>query len=174
MTEERSIGEKPKTASPERGGEPASEAQTQLQAQGETERMEQDLSGERDRLLEENRALAEELQNLKTEYAKRAEKEEALAHLERLAGSKSAPLYRTALQRAEEQEELKHLPYSKRYEMSYYLCLGEQRDHRTGHFKDLPPMFAGSSGNGTLPAGVVKKPVTFEMARENAKKYIGK
>ncbi len=131
-------------------------------------------------LVSENERLNAELEKLKEDMARRIdaeEKEKALKHLENLLGSKADPMYQKAVQRGEQQEELRGLPYLKRYEMGCLLCLGEEELQQNGRENrktlSAPPLFSGSNGDGQIPSMPVKTPTDFETARENAKKYFG-
>ncbi len=123
-------------------------------------------------LAEENRLLSQELSKIKAEYEQNMESQRGEQLLEKLVGSRNQPLFERALKRACS-EELAALPHEKRYEVSYLLCLGEDaRAKRSSSLAgDAPPPFAHSAGNGQVALSMTKTPTSFEMAKENAKKY---
>ena len=95
--------------------------------------------------------------------------------MEEMAGGRNTELYKKALKKAEESEELQGLPYKKRYEMSCLLLLGEERRNNPDGIYGTAgfPVFARSQGSGSFPSVEVKEPKTFASAKENAKKYFG-
>jgi hypothetical protein len=126
-----------------------------------------------DRLYDENRTLIEELERVRDEMALREDMEKGRVHLEELVGSKTGALYDRAVKKAEI-EELAALPYEKRYELGYLLCLGEDAHRnrkRTGSVNP-PPRFAYSAGNSQVALSAEKRPTTFAAAKENAKRYL--
>ena len=126
-----------------------------------------------DRLCDENRTLAEELDRVRGEIAAREDLEKGRSRLEELVGSKTGALYERAVKKAEI-EELSALSYEKRYELGYLLCLGEDAHRnrsRTGNVNP-PPRFAYSAGNGQVALSAENKPTTFAAAKENAKRYL--
>ncbi len=125
------------------------------------------------RLAEENRVLSAELASLRTDLQRRAEQEQGEKLLERLVGSRTDPLFEMALARAKE-EDLAPLSAEKRFELGYLICLGKQaREGRPapGRTAGYPPAFAPSAGGGQVALSTLKAPTSFEMAKENAKKY---
>ena len=125
------------------------------------------------RLAEENKALNTQLSSLRADLERMTEKEQGQRLMEQLVGSRSNPIFEQALQRAQS-EDLAPLPIEKRCELGYLLCLGQQaREGRTaGTFGGAyPPPFASSAGNGQVALSAMKAPTSFEMAKENAKKY---
>ncbi len=93
--------------------------------------------------------------------------------MEEMTGGKNTELYKKALKKADESEELRDLPYKKRYEMSCLLLWGEERRSNPGGICGTAgfPVFARSHGIGSFPSAEVKEPKTFASAKENAKKY---
>lgn len=130
------------------------------------------------RLAKENEELSKELSLLRADLQRRNEQQQGGAILEEMIGSRSDPLFDSAFQRAQS-EELAAFPIEKRYELAYLLCLGQQvreggaRDARTSAHAGggYPPPFSPSGGGGQVPLSAVKTPTSFEMAKENAKKY---
>lgn len=126
------------------------------------------------RLAEENKVLAAQLESLRADLHDRTERDRGEQLLEKLVGSRTAPLFEEAVKKAC-LPELSALSPEKRYEMGYLLCLGEQaRAHRPGFVRGEggdPPPFAYSAGNGQVPLSSMKAPESFAAAKENAKKY---
>ena len=127
------------------------------------------------RLLKENEDLSKEIALLKTDLQRRAQEEQGGALLEELIGSRTDPLFKRAYEQAQS-EELAAFAPEKRYELAYLLCLG--RDAREGvgvsapvRSGGYPPPFSPSVGGGQVPLSAVSAPTSFEMAKENAKKY---
>ena len=126
-----------------------------------------------DRLRDENRTLLEELERVRTDMKTRDDLEKGKLHLQTLVGKNGGDLYERAVEKAQ-MAELSALPYEKRYELGYLLCLGEQA-HRArfdGTKRPSPPPFASSAGNSQVVLSAEKRPTTFAMAKENAKRYL--
>ena len=154
--------------SPEKSGE---EEEKRRSVAAEKE----ELALELERLFAENQSLSAQLTALRKEQEAAAEKAEGLALLEEMTGGRNTELYKKALKKAEESEELQGLPYKKRYEMSCLLLLGEERRNNPDGIYGTAgfPVFARSQGSGSFPSVDVKEPKTFASAKENAKKYFG-
>ena len=146
------------------------------EAEKEEREEERDAPEELTRLKDENERLQRELEKIRAQNEREEERKRGAARLRELTGTTECELFTEAARRAEEQEELRSLPAEKRYEMSYYLILGERSGARGGKEaagEGQMPVFVRSSGGAGAPAASVKPPVNFEMARENAKKYFG-
>ena len=127
-----------------------------------------------EQLQAQNETMQAELSALKTQMLQREEEEKGLGRLEELVGSRNQPLYKEVLQKAQ-MEELASLPYEKRCELGYFIRMGElahaDRSKQYSAKTTLPPRFAPSHAGGQVAISEMKTPTTFEMARENAKKY---
>ncbi len=127
-----------------------------------------------EQLQAENETMQAELSALKMQILQKEEEQKGLGRLEELVGSRNQPLYKEVLQKAQ-MEELSSLPYEKRCELGYFIRMGElahlEKSKSHGVKTALPPRFAPSHAGGQVAISGMKTPTTFEMARENAKKY---
>lgn len=126
-----------------------------------------------EKLCSENKALLEELEQMRSDMRIREELEQGKRHLRQLVGQNGDSLYEQALKKAQ-MEEFSALPYEKRCELGYLLCLGEEahRSRGDGKPKETPPRFAASAGNGQVMLSAENRPTSFAMAKENAKRYL--